>query len=292
MKPTLPVTVAIPVRNEEANLARCLAPLDRFAELIVIDSGSSDATREIAAAHGARIVDFEWNGRYPKKRNWMLLNSPPEQPWVLFLDADEIVDEAFCDALGRELEAPAHDGYWLRYTNWFLGRRLAHGDAQRKLALFRVGRALYERIEEDGWSGLDMEIHEHPIVEGSVGEIRARIDHHDYRGILKFVDRHRDYARWEASRHAVLLGAGDETWSRLTPRQRFKYRHLGRWWFPWFYFLSAYGARLGVLDGRAGFNHAAFKLAYFQLIRLLIRERASVGPPAGASPADAPAPNA
>ena len=280
----LPVTVAIPVRNEEANLGRCLERLGRFADVVVVDSGSTDATRRIALERGARVLDFRWDGRYPKKRNWMLLNAPPEQPWVLFLDADELVDDAFCDALERELRAPAHDGYWLNFTNWFLGRELRHGDAQRKLALFRVGRALYERIEEEAWSGLDMEIHEHPIVEGSVGEIRARIEHRDRRGILKFVDRHRDYALWEARRHAALAAADASTWGRLTPRQRFKYRHLARWWFPPFYFVSAWVLKRGFLDGRAGFHQAAFKTAYFQLIRLLIREGRGAVPGPGADP--------
>lgn len=74
------MTVAIPVRNEEANLARCLERLSRFAKVVVIDSGSTDQTREIAVRFGARVVDFRWDGRYPKKRNWFLLNDPPLQP--------------------------------------------------------------------------------------------------------------------------------------------------------------------------------------------------------------------
>lgn len=131
------MTVAIPVKNEEANLAACLARLSRFAEIVVIDSGSTDRTREIAQNFGARIVDFTWDGRYPKKRNWFLLNDPPNQPWVLFLDADEFVDDAFCDALARALERDDRNGYWLTYTNHFLGRPLRHGLVQRKLALCR-----------------------------------------------------------------------------------------------------------------------------------------------------------
>ena len=81
---SLPVTVAIPVKNEEANLERCLERLGPFAEVVVIDSGSTDRTCEIAKSYNARIVNFQWNGCYPKKRNWFLLNDPPRQPWVLF----------------------------------------------------------------------------------------------------------------------------------------------------------------------------------------------------------------
>ncbi len=273
----LPVTVAVPVKNEEANLCACLERLGRFAEIVVIDSGSTDRTREIAESFGARIVDFHWDGKYPKKRNWFLLNAPPTQPWVLFLDADELVDEAFCDALTMAVEDESIDGYWLAYTNYFLGHPLRHGLAQRKLALFRVGKALFETIEEDGWSRLDMEVHEHPIVEGAVGRISVPIDHRDDRGLARFLERHLDYARWEAMRYAELKSRPD-AWRHLTGRQRFKYRHLIKWWYPGFYFLFTYIVKLGLLDGGAGYHYAAYKAWYFRTIRLLITEQASGSP--------------
>ena len=270
----LPVTVAIPVKNEEANLARCMERLGRFAEIVVIDSGSTDRTCEIAEEFGARVVDFTWDGKYPKKRNWFLLNDPPSQPWVLFLDADEFVDDAFCDAVIRCLESDDRDGYWLTYTNYFLGCPLRHGLGQRKLALFRVGKALYEKIEEDGWSRLDMEIHEHPIVEGPVGEIPVPIDHRDDKGVARFLEKHVDYARWEAQRYVSLQGnpAASE---HFTARQRFKYRHLAKWWYPSFYFVFTYFVKRGLLDGATGYHYAAYKAWYFQTIRLLIKEQSS-----------------
>jgi len=271
---SLPVTVAVPVKNEEANLVACLERLARFAEIVVVDSGSTDKTQEIAESFGARVVDFHWDGMYPKKRNWFLLNDPPKQPWVLFLDADEFVDDAFCDALHAAVTNDQYNGYWLNYTNYFLGKPLKYGLAQRKLALFRVGQALYEKINEDGWSQLDMEIHEHPIVEGLMGEIEVHIDHRDYKGLGKFIEKHRDYALWEARRYAKLV-EDPPVWQNFTPRQRFKYRHLAKWWYPWFYFAFTYLVKLGILDGSAGFHYAAYKAWYFQTIRLLIREQSS-----------------
>ena len=267
----LPVTVAVPVKNEEAGLPACLERLGRFAEVVVIDSGSTDRTVEIAESFGARVLQFAWNGRYPKKRNWFLIEHPPQTPWVLFLDADEIVDDAFCDALAAALTPDAPDGFWLRYTNHFMGRELRHGVPQRKLALLRTGRALYERIEEAEWSRLDMEIHEHPVVEGPVGEIAAPIDHRDDRGLARFLNRHVDYARWEAGR-LKLLQDDPAAWAALTPRQRFKYRNVTRWWFPWFYFLAAYVGKRGLLDGAAGFRYAFYKAWYFQTVRLMIHD--------------------
>lgn len=270
--PPLPVTVAVPVKNEEANLAKCLEKLGRFAEIVVIDSGSTDKTQEIAGSFGARVVDFTWDGKFPKKRNWFLLNDPPSQPWVLFLDADEFVDNVFCDAVAEAVQEDDKDAFWLTYTNYFLGQPLRHGLAQRKLALFRVGKAFYERIEEDGWSRLDMEIHEHPIVEGAVGEIQVPIDHRDYKGLARFLEKHIDYARWEARRYAKLQ-ENAAAWAHFTGRQRFKYRHLAKWWYPAFYVLFTYVVKLGVFDGAAGFHYAKYKAWYFQTIRLLIREQ-------------------
>lgn len=267
----IPVTVAIPVKNEGANLSKCLERLGRFAEIVVIDSCSTDQTREIAKSFGARVVNFSWDGKYPKKRNWFLLNVPPQQPWVLFLDADEFVDDAFCNAVDAAVAQDYRNGYWLNYTNYFLGKPLRHGLAQRKLALFRVGKALYEKIEEDGWSQLDMEIHEHPIVQGTVGEITAPIDHRDYKGLGKFIEKHRDYALWEARRYAKLQKSA-LTSEHFTSRQRFKYRHLAKWWYPWLYFGFTYLLKLGFLDGSAGYHYAAYKAWYFQTIRLLIQE--------------------
>lgn len=267
---SLPVTVAIPAKNESLNLAKCLERLSRFAEVIVIDSGSTDDTKVIAERFGARVIEFQWDGRYPKKRNWFLLNGFLNQPWVLFLDADEFVDDRFCNALADALQDTKFSGFWLTYRNVFLGRELQHGVAQRKLALFRAGSGLYERIEEHGWSGLDMEIHEHPVVDGEISEISASIEHRDYKGLPHFLNKHCEYAQWEARRYAALRRT-PEAWQQFTGRQRFKYRYLAKWWYAWLYFFLTYVARLGFLDGAAGFHYAFYKLWYFQTIRLLIR---------------------
>ena len=72
------------MKNEAAHLAACVARLGRFAE--------------IAGGFGARVVEFAWDGRSPGKRNWFLLNAPPTQRRVLFPDADEVDDAAFCEA--------------------------------------------------------------------------------------------------------------------------------------------------------------------------------------------------
>ena len=275
----LPVSVVIPVRNEAANLPACLARLSRFDEVIVVDSGSSDGTDEIATRAGFTLLQFVWDGHFPKKRNWVLLNAKLSNEWVLFLDADELVSEQFCDELEHTLASTKCNGFWLRYTNHFMGEVLHFGVLQSKLALFRVGAGLYEQIEEANWSSLDMEVHEHPIIEGSTGEIAAPIDHRDDRGLARFIDRHKDYALWESQRTVALRKDGTNAWHKLTDRQKTKYRNLDKWWFAPGYFFWTYVAKRGFLDGATGLSYAFYKFWYFWTIRLLIKEHGDKSKP-------------
>jgi glycosyltransferase involved in cell wall biosynthesis len=268
----IPVSVVVPVRTEEKNLPHCLERLGRFAEVIVVDSASTDATADIATRFGARLLQFVWDGRYPKKRNWVLTTQTLPTEWVLFLDADELVDDQFCDAVAVAVAAGQFNGFWLHYRNHFLGRELRHGVPQRKLALFRVDSGRYEQVDERRWSDLDMEVHEHPIIKGSVGTIHAVIEHRDRQGIAKFVARHCEYAAWEARRFLALEAQSSDTSAVFTKRQRFKYARLDRWWFPWAYFVYAYLLRRGFLDGGPGFYYAVYKAWYYCTVRLLIKE--------------------
>jgi glycosyltransferase involved in cell wall biosynthesis len=91
----IPVTAVIPVKDEERSLPSCLAALDGFAGVVVVDSGSTDATVAIAQEAGVNVIQFRWSGGFPKKRNWVLQTFPFRTRWVLFIDADEIVTPAF-----------------------------------------------------------------------------------------------------------------------------------------------------------------------------------------------------
>ncbi len=270
----LPVSVVVSTKNEEKNLGVCLERLaGRFAEVFVVDSGSTDGTRGIAEAVGVRVVDFQWDGRFPKKRNWTLRNVPLGQPWVLFLDADELVTDAFIDELRRVLPATTHAGFWISFDNYFMGVLMRHGDKMRKLCLFRRSAGEYERIEENRWSCLDMEIHEHPIILGTVGSVAAPLIHADKRDFASHIAKHNEYSSWETHRYFELHRSGPEVWAKLTPRQRKKYSNLDRWWLAPAYFFAAFVLRRGFLDGATGFRFAAFKLFYFWQIRLKILER-------------------
>jgi glycosyltransferase involved in cell wall biosynthesis len=267
----LPVTVVIPVKNEERNLARCLGRLKRFAKIVVIDSGSTDRTREIAQEHGCEFVLFRWDGHFPKKRNWFLLNHPPTTPWVFFLDADEYLADEFVDELARALAMTTHAGFRVMYSNFFLGKKLKYGVPQIKLPIFRVGSGLYERIDEDEWSALDMEVHEHPVLEGTVGQLNTLVDHQDFKGLDAYIARHKEYASWEARRF-LKLRETPEAMAHFTAIQRRKYDSLTSWWLAPSYFLYSWLWKRGILDGWAGFVFAKMKASYFSQIRRKVRE--------------------
>ena len=271
----LPITVVIPVKNEERNLPKCLQQLARFAKIVIVDSGSTDQTQAIAEKFGCEFVPFKWNGHYPKKRNWYLLNHQVETPWVFFLDADEYVTEAFVNELERAIANTQHAGFWVNYSNYFLGQELKHGVPQLKLPLFKFGAGLYERIDEDAWSSLDMEVHEHPVLQGSVGELKAKIDHNDFKGLHSYIAKHNEYSSWEARRYMKLRNAGVDSaigGEHFTAIQRRKYNNLTRWWLAPAYFLYTFVYKLGFLDGRAGYAFARMKAIYFWQIRLKIAE--------------------
>src|SRR5437870_3272758 len=85
---TIPVTVIVPTKNEENNIRECLASVQGFAEVFVVDSSSGDQTAALASASGASVIDFKWNGDYPRKKQWALENLEISNQWVLLLDAD------------------------------------------------------------------------------------------------------------------------------------------------------------------------------------------------------------
>ena len=272
----LELTIAIPARNEERNLSVCLQAIDTdFAQrVVVIDSASSDGTAALARRHGADLIDFHWNGHFPKKRNWFLRHHTPSTEWVLFLDADEILTPAVKGEIAAALPGCSHQGFLLSFTNYFLGRRLRGGYPLRKLALFRVGNVEYECIDEDHWSQFDMEVHEHLLVSGSVGLIRSRIDHRDLRGIDSYMRKHNEYAAWEAQRmfsHRIASGQLNMATS-WKPHQRLKYRLISSPWGGLAFFLGSFLFMGGWRDGSIGFAFCLLKAGYFTQIACRLRE--------------------
>lgn len=267
------LTIAIPVRNEEKNLLGCLEAIggDLARRVVVIDSGSTDRTKEIARQFGAKVLDFAWNGKFPKKRNWFLRNHTPDTKWVLFLDADEYLTEDFKSELREALKSNEKVGYWLSYTIYFLGKQLKGGYPLQKLALFRVGAGEYERIDEEQWSQFDMEVHEHPMLEGEIGVIRSKIDHQDFRGVSHYVLKHNEYAGWEAARF-LKASRGARISGKWTWKQHLKYLLMRSALIGPAYFCGSFFLLGGFRDGARGLAFAILKMSYFTQIYCKIQE--------------------
>lgn len=265
----IPVTVIVSVKNEELNLPNCLEKLKDFSEVIVVDSMSTDKTPQISKEFGCRLVDFKWNGKFPKKRNWTLENVNINNEWVLFLDADEYLTKQFIDEVLTKIELNKYVGYWIYYNNYFMGKEQKFGLKMRKMALFKKDFGRFEQINEDNWSHLDMEIHEHPILNGSTSKLKSTIIHKDYKGIDHYINRHNAYSSWEAKRYLNLKK--DKT-IKLTPRQKIKYSLLKTGLLPILYFIGTYILKGGFLDGITGFYFARFKSIYFFQIQSKIKE--------------------
>ena len=269
----LDLTIAIPVRNEEKNLPRCLSAIgkDLAKHVVVIDSCSTDGTKEIAKKFEVEVINFKWDGKFPKKRNWYLRNYTPKTKWILFLDADEYLTEDFKRELRAALADDSKVGYWLSYSIYFMNKELQGGYPLKKLALFKVGAGEYERIDEEKWSHFDMEVHEHPILDGEVGLIKSKIDHQDFKGVSYYVDKHNEYANWEHARYLKSL-EDTEASANWTFKQRLKYRLMKKMLIGPAYFFGSYILLGGFRDGARGLAFAILKMAYFTQISCKIRE--------------------
>ena len=261
------VSIVVPVKNEAANLALCLESVKEFDDVVVVDSGSTDATCVIAAQFARQVIEFNWNGKFPKKRNWVLQVHDFKYSWVLFLDADERMTPEFKAEAEVTVRTTTCNAFWVKYNNHFLGQAMQYGDQMRKLSLVRVGRGEYEHVFDDSWTSLDMEVHEHLIVNGAVGSLTARLEHRGQESLYAYFERHNEYSTWEARR---FLAMRDH--KGLTRRQRLKYRLLKCPLFPALYFFGSYVLKAGFLDGKVGFLFAECKASYFCQVQAKIAE--------------------
>ena len=254
---SVPVSVIVPVKNEAENLRRCLPALAWADEVFVVDSQSHDATPLIAREHGASVVQFEFNGTYPKKKNWALDNLPFRNEWVLIVDADEVVIPELADEIARRTASGEADGFYLNMKYYFLGRRIRHcGYAEAwNMRLFKHRLGRYEKMPvTSGAATGDNEAHEHVELRGKALRLRSELDHHAYPTIAVWVEKHNRYARWEAEMFERFLrepiptsiGAGKRFKRRLKKIYlRLPFRPLVR-------FLYAYILRRGFLDRTPG----------------------------------------
>ncbi|QXP90540.1 glycosyltransferase family 2 protein [Methylococcus capsulatus] len=278
----LPVTVLLAVKNEAINLPRCLAALGPAERIIVLDSHSTDATAEIARRHGAEVAQFDYRGGYPKKRQWALDTIPFGTPWILLLDADEVVPEDLWKEIGDVTRQPDADAYLITKGFHFLGRKFKHGGfSHSAVLLFKTGMARFEKLFDDDLNGLDMEIHERVVVDGRIGKLKTPLVHEDFKGLEAYITRHNKYSTWEAKvRHHYLTTGryGEQTikprlFGNSQERRRFLKALIIRLPFePQIWFIYHYLLRLGFLEGRPGLIASQIRAAYIAQARAKIYE--------------------
>ncbi len=252
-----PLSVLVPVKNESANLKRCLPALSWADEIFVVDSQSTDDTIDVAKAHGAQVIQFEFNGSYPKKKNWSLENLPFRNDWVLIVDADEVVPPELADEIGERIGSGEVEGYYLNMKYYFLGGRIRHAGYSEcwNLRLFQHRLGRYERLPvRPGVATGDNEAHEHVQLQGRAIRLRHELDHYAYPTISTWIEKHERYATWEAELFERFLH--DPVPEGIGLGKRFK-RYLKKIYLrlpmrPLIRFVYAYLFRLGFLDGRRG----------------------------------------
>ncbi len=260
-KRSLPVSVIVPIRNEAGNLPRCLASVAWADEIFVVDSESTDGSQRIAEDFGAQVVQFAFNGTWPKKKNWSLENLPFRNEWVFILDADEVLPEGAEAEFRKAIaEAGALAGYWINRRFMFMGRWLRHAYYPNwNLRLFRHSLGRYEKLAEVATASGDNEVHEHVVVQGPTGRLRSELDHYAFPSVEVFVEKHNRYSNWEA-RLALADRSGQERGELQSARvaQRRKLKQLSQRlpFRPLLRFLYVYLWQKGFLDGREGYYFA------------------------------------
>lgn len=295
----LPVTVIVPTRNEESNLRYGLAgAVGHVARVVVVDSGSTDGTREVAEAAGAEVVPFRYTGAYPKKRQWALDNLNIDTPWVLLLDADEEVPDELWVEIAAATRSGRSEGYFVKKEFHFLGRRLTFGGfSHSAILLFRTGTARFEEPGFEDESGLDMEVHERIVLNGRTGRLKTPLIHQDRKSLSAYIERHNRYSTWEASmrrqmlsrdRSGLLLEANlfGDVQERRRALKGFAMRMPCE---PTAWFLYHFFGRLGILEGRRGLIASQIRSHYIAQVRAKVFEASLRGVPQDSGPDQPPA---
>lgn len=268
----IPITAMIQTKNEAPSIVRCIRNLDAFSEVVVVDSDSTDGTPDLAAASGARVVNFTWDGQYPKKKQWQLDNVVTENDWILFVDADEMPSAALVRELaaaGPRLADPSAAAADIRLLYQFSGRYLRFGHRVVKRALVRRGRVSFPVVDDLNYPGMgELEGHYQPVADGGVLSLRSRMIHDDTDPVRTWFDRHNRYSDWEAHLRIekevrATVAADRSRQGRIFDQVPYK---------PLVFFAYSYLVRLGFLDGRAGFDYALALAGYYWQIGLKIRE--------------------
>ncbi len=264
----VPLSVIVLTFNEELNLPTALESVCGWADqVVVVDSLSTDGTRDIAARYGVPVVDYTITPFYiAQKRNWALENSGVEAEWVLFLDADEVATPEFKKRIAETLQNVPEEitAFQLTPKFMFMGRWLRHclGYPNWHDRLVRHGRA---RFAGGMW--------EYFVTDGQVAQIHEPYLHFGLnKGFADWIAKHNWYSDIDA--HDCLATLDGDTHFERTRRKRRLRDLAARFWplRPVARFMYMYFLRLGFLDGIPGLLYCLMMALYEYMVVLKVLE--------------------
>ncbi|MGX7132231.1 glycosyltransferase family 2 protein [Enterococcus songbeiensis] len=264
------MTVVILTKNEETNLPECLESLNkRFQRVVIVDSFSTDGTKNVAKHYNAEFVQHEFVN-YGKQFQWAITHLDITTQWIFRLDADErLTSESLNEiaVLSEKNKDTNVNGIIFPLEVNFLGKRLRHGGTFpfKKLCIFKQGKAFMEERE------MDEQI---VLTEGISVEMKHISKHEDFKDLTFWIDKHNWYASRAAKDylHNLQNNGKDDYQSLDTPAKIRRFLKYGLYYrLPSIirtnaYFLYRYIFRLGFLDGYAGFLYAFFQAYWYRVL--------------------------
>ncbi len=258
------ITAVILTKNEEVNIERCIKSILGLADrVVVVDSGSTDKTVQIACSLGAEIFTHPFV-HYADQFNWALRNTHINTKWVYRIDADEIVPPELKDEILQQTRLHRGDdvnAFLMKHKLYFLGRFLRHGGAYPfvKITVFKPEFADFE----------NRPMGEHIVLKsGRCLTFQHDCLHYDCKSLTAFVEKHNSYATREVQDYFGHLNSSQEQASLYKRAEWTKklrdglYYKLPLFWRARFYYWFRYYAQMGFLDGTPGRVYA-FIQAYF-----------------------------
>ena len=260
------VTILILTKNEEKNIPLCLESVKGFAKrCVLVDSGSTDKTVEIANSMGADVYDHPFEN-YACQFNWGLDNTNISTKWVVRLDADERFTPELCKILEEQMQLHEKDnvnGFVLEARLFFMDKELKHGGSRKKkLMVFKHGLGRIENRKMD----------EHTVLsEGEAIEIKEPFLHYDFKDLTSYVKKLNWYATREMQDYmeGAFPKEGFEASNKEIEQVRnrkTKYYKAPIFWRCWAYFFYAYIILGNFRNGKEGFIYSFLYHFYYRIL--------------------------
>lgn len=266
-----PISVMILTKDEEINIGPCLDCLSFSDDVVVYDSLSTDKTVEIARGYdNVSIVERKFDN-WSSHQNWGAKNIEFKHPWVLYVDADERVDDELAREVRRVADPDAPESaFRMRRKDFFMGKWLKRAQLYPSwfIRMYRPKKIRYERLVN-------------PVahVDGPIGDLRGHIIHYPFsKGLVHWFERHNSYSGFEAEEQRKVMGGKRRPFRQVLSRDPNDRRaamkdiffHLPlRPHVKWLYYIVW---RRAFLDGRAGLTYARLQYIYEYMIQMKARE--------------------